>query len=66
MIRVSVAFQRRIFEWTPYEKSTLLLVDFSDYGNGGARVSPGNGLTIYIAPAKHSTLRPPRNRANTG
>jgi len=50
----SLQFQRRVFEWTPYEKSTLLLVDFSDYGNGGARVSPGNGLTIYVAPAKHT------------
>jgi hypothetical protein len=50
----SLQFQRQVFEWAPYEKSTLLLVDFSDYGNGGARVSPGNGLTIYIAPAKHT------------
>lgn len=50
----SLQFQRRVFEWTPHEKSSLLLVDFSDYGNGGARVSPTNGLTIYIAPAKHT------------
>jgi hypothetical protein len=50
----SLEFQRRIFEWTPYEKSTLLLVDLSDYGNAGAGASPSNGVTIYIAPPSHT------------
>jgi len=50
----SLAFQERIFDWTPYEKSTLLLVDLSDYGNAGAGASPTNGVTIYIAPPSHT------------
>jgi hypothetical protein len=50
----SLDFQRRVFDWTPYEKSTLLLIDLSDYGNAGAGASPSNGLTIYIAPPSHT------------
>jgi hypothetical protein len=50
----SFAFQKRIFDWTPYDKTTLLLVDLSDYGNAGAGASPSNGVTIYIAPPSHT------------
>ena len=52
--RNSLDFQRRIFDWTPYEKSTLLLIDLADYGNAGAGSSPSNGLTIYVAPPSHT------------
>ena len=50
----SLQFQRRVFEWTPYEKSTVLLTDFADYGNAGAGASPRNGVTLYIAPPSHT------------
>jgi hypothetical protein len=50
----SLEFQRRVFEWTPYEKSTLLLIDLADYGNAGASASPRNGMTLYIAPPSHT------------
>ena len=50
----SLQFQRRVFEWTPYEKSTLVLTDLADYGNAGASASPRNGVTLYIAPASHT------------
>jgi len=50
----SLDFQRRIFDWVPYDKSTLLLIDLADYGNAGAGASPSNGLTIYIAPPSHT------------
>jgi hypothetical protein len=50
----SLQFQRRVFDWTPQEKSTLLLTDFADYGNAGASASPGNGVTLYIAPPSHT------------
>jgi len=50
----SLDFQRRVFDWTPYEKSTLLLIDLADYGNAGAGASPSNGLTIYVAPPSHT------------
>lgn len=46
----SLAFQKDIFDWTPYEKPTILLTDFSDYGNAGALVSPHNMVIIDIAP----------------
>ena len=50
----SLAFQRKLFDWTPYEKSTVLLTDLADYGNAGAGASPRNGLVVYIAPPSHT------------
>ena len=50
----SLQFQRRVFDWTPYEKGTVLLTDLSDYGNAGASASPRNGVTFYIAPPSHT------------
>jgi len=51
----SLEFQKYIFDWEPYEKPTILLSDFTDYGNGAALVSPGNLVLIDIAP-KSRTL----------
>ena len=44
----SLAFQRYLFDWVPNEKTTLVLTDFSDYGNAGVgesreRPPPGEG-----------------------
>jgi len=50
----SLEFQRNTFEWTPHEKSTLILTDLSDYGNAGAGASPYNGVSIFIAPASRT------------
>ena len=50
----SLQFQRRVFEWTPYEKVNVLMTDFADYGNAGARSVPRNGLTLFIAPPSHT------------
>lgn len=46
----SIEFQKRIFEWKPWEKITLLLKDFTDNGNAAARSSPNNALLIDVAP----------------
>lgn len=46
----SMAFQKSVFGWTPYEKVTVLLSDFTDYGNGAALVNPRNLIMIDIAP----------------
>src|SRR5262245_37013626 len=46
----SMEFQKRIFEWKPWEKTTLLLKDFTDSGNAAARSSPNNALLIDVAP----------------
>ena len=47
----SLKFQRDIFDWVPYEETTIALKDFSDYGNAGALASPRNMVLIDIAPA---------------
>jgi hypothetical protein len=46
----SLAWQRRVFGWEPYEKTIVLLKDFSDYGNASANAAPRNALSIDIAP----------------
>ncbi len=46
----SMQFQRRVFDWKPWDQTTVLLKDFSDYGNAAARSSPNNALIIDIAP----------------
>jgi hypothetical protein len=46
----SLAWQRRVFGWEPYERTTVLLKDFTDYGNASAGAAPTNSLTFDIAP----------------
>ena len=46
----SMAFQKKQWGWTPWDKTTVLLKDFSDYGNAAARSSPNNAILIDIAP----------------
>ncbi|MBS0411327.1 MAG: PD40 domain-containing protein, partial [Proteobacteria bacterium] len=46
----SLAFQRKTFGWTPWDKTTVLLKDFGDYGNAAARASPNNAILVDIAP----------------
>jgi hypothetical protein len=50
----SLEFQRYIFDWTPYEKVTLMLQDFSDYGNASALTSPSNVMRVDVAPLNHT------------
>ncbi|TDJ34702.1 MAG: hypothetical protein E2O56_01950 [Gammaproteobacteria bacterium] len=46
----SMIFQRQMFDWEPWERTTMLLQDFSDYGNAAAGASPTNAMLIDIAP----------------
>ncbi|HEY1560769.1 MAG TPA: hypothetical protein VGF71_07755 [Caulobacteraceae bacterium] len=46
----AIASQKRIFGWTPWERTTVLLKDFADYGNAGARVTPNNTLLFEVSP----------------
>jgi hypothetical protein len=46
----SLEFQKETFDWEPWEKTTLILSDLSDYGNAGAGVSPYNAVVVDIAP----------------
>lgn len=46
----ALIFHRKMFDWTPWEPTTLLLKDFGDYGNAGARSSPNNAILLDVAP----------------
>ena len=50
----SLEFQKRIFEWKPWERTTVLLKDLSDYGNAAARASPNNASILDVAPLNQS------------
>jgi hypothetical protein len=46
----SVAYQMRMFDWTPWDKTTVMLQDLADNGGASMRATPNNGLTVDIAP----------------
>ena len=50
----SMAWQRRVLGWNPQERVTVLLKDFSDYGNASAGAAPTNTLNFDIAPLSHA------------
>ena len=43
-------FHRKLFDFTPREKITVLLTDFSDAGNASADAVPRDFVTLRIAP----------------
>ena len=43
-------WQRRVFGWSPSERTTVLLQDFADYGNALAYAAPRGTLIIDVAP----------------
>ncbi|HEX2804299.1 MAG TPA: hypothetical protein VHN55_10025 [Sphingomicrobium sp.] len=43
-------YHRKMFDWEPWDRTTLLLKDFGDYGNAGARSSPSNAVLLDVAP----------------
>lgn len=46
----SLAFQKRLFDFRPSGRITMLLADFSDSGNAGATVVPYNTVITQVAP----------------
>lgn len=50
----SIEFQKKTFDWTPNEKTTVILTDLRDYGNAGAGASPRNVVSVFIAPASRT------------
>jgi hypothetical protein len=50
----SLQFQKRIFNWTPYEKTTVTLRDYQDYGNASALSSPFGIISVHVAPLYHT------------
>ena len=50
----SLAWQRRMFGWTPSEATTIVLNDFSDFGNAGQGSAPHSKLVFDVAPPSHA------------
>ncbi|MEO7743920.1 MAG: hypothetical protein ABIR98_13360 [Usitatibacter sp.] len=50
----ALAWQRSVLGWRPYEKTTVLLKDFSDYGNANATPLPRNTLRFDVAPVSYA------------
>lgn len=46
----SMQSQRRIFDYEPWDKVTVLLTDFADHGNAGAYPIPRNQVLVDVAP----------------
>ena len=46
----SLAFHERNLKWRPWEPVTILLKDFSDYGNAAALGSPSDMILLDVAP----------------
>src|SRR5688572_25633398 len=46
----SIDWHKKRFNWEPWDRTTVLIKDFSDYGNAAARASPNNGVLLDVAP----------------
>ena len=46
----ALAFHMKEFHWKPWERTTILVKDFSDYGNAAALGSPSNMVLLDVAP----------------
>jgi hypothetical protein len=46
----SLRFHEKNLQWKPWEPTTILLKDFSDYGNAAALGSPSNMILLDVAP----------------
>ncbi|HUF46809.1 MAG TPA: hypothetical protein VMM93_03275 [Vicinamibacterales bacterium] len=49
----SLKFQRALFDFTPSEKPTILLIDLADTGNAAAGSVPRNSVRVQIAPMSY-------------
>jgi len=46
----SMAVHERVLDYSSDEKTTVLLVDFADYGNANATAVPGNLVMLQVSP----------------
>ncbi|HSP17749.1 MAG TPA: hypothetical protein VLV78_23595 [Thermoanaerobaculia bacterium] len=46
----SLAFDKKLFDYTPSEPVVILMQDFGDYGHGGTSTVPWNYISIGIEP----------------
>jgi len=62
----SFKFHRRLWNYETDEKITVFMVDFTDYGNAGAKNVPENMIIVDIAPFSYAYETIPANeRINT-
>ena len=50
----ALGFHMKTFDRKPWDRTTLLLKDFGDYGNAAARSSPNNAVLLDVAPLSQS------------
>ena len=46
----ALEFHKKHFRWKPWDRTTVLIKDFSDYGNAAALASPNNMVLFDVAP----------------
>ena len=46
----ALEWHKKMFHWEPWDRTTVLLKDFGDYGNAAARSSPNNAVLFDVAP----------------
>lgn len=61
----ALRFHKKLFQYTPTEKVTVLLQDFGDYGNGGATAVPTNLVSVGISPFHYAYETSPANERMT-
>ena len=49
-IENAMAWHQKMFAWEPWDRTTVLIKDFGDYGNAAARSSPNNAMLFDVAP----------------
>jgi hypothetical protein len=50
----ALAWQRRMFHWTPSEATIVMLQDLGDYGNALTYAAPKNTLVFDVSPLSHA------------
>jgi hypothetical protein len=50
----SLEFHKKLFDYQPSEKITILIQDFGDYGNAGATAVPRNAVTMGLSPFSYT------------
>ena len=50
----SLDFHKKLFNYTPSEKITILIQDFGDYGNAGATAVPKNAVSMGLSPFSYT------------
>ena len=46
----AIGWHKKRFDWQPWDRTTVLLKDFGDYGNAAARSSPNTAVLLDVAP----------------